>query len=135
MHDHCGTCTRCIDACPTDAIFAPYQLDASKCISYLTIELKSAIPSEFSGKMENWIFGCDICQDVCPWNHKFAVTTKEEKFSPPPEFSGFKRQDWLDLTREIFDELFHDSAVKRTGFEGFQRNIRFCTDGGQVIKT
>jgi epoxyqueuosine reductase len=127
MPDYCGTCTRCIDACPTEAITGPYQLDASKCISYLTIELKSAIPSEFSGKMENWIFGCDICQDVCPWNKKFSTPLQEPSFFPHPDLALFRKEDWLELTQEIFDEVFRTSALKRTGFEGLKRNIRFTT--------
>lgn len=126
IHDHCGTCTRCIDACPTDAITGPYQLDASKCISYLTIELKEAIPAEFSGKMDDWIFGCDVCQDVCPWNGKFSVATDEPRFQPHPALETFSKNDWIDLTKEVFDEVFASSAVKRTGFEGLKRNIRFC---------
>ncbi len=125
MADHCGTCTRCIDACPTEAITGPYKLDASKCISYLTIELKSEIPSEFTGKMDNWIFGCDICQDVCPWNKKFAIAHLEPQFNPHPDLVDLKRADWVELTNEIFDKLFKNSAVKRTGFEGLKRNIGF----------
>ncbi len=125
ISDHCGTCTRCIDACPTEAITAPYQLDASKCISYLTIELASAIPADFKGKMDNWIFGCDVCQDVCPWNKKFSIATSEPAFSANPELGSFSRKDWLDLTEEVFDQVFSKSAVKRTGFKGLRRNIAF----------
>lgn len=127
--DHCGTCTRCIDACPTDAIFAPYQLDASRCISYLTIELKSSIPSEFAGKMDDWIFGCDVCQDVCPWNKKFSLTHQEPEFLPHPDLQNMSVHDWKELTKDVFDDLFSKSAVKRTGFEGLKRNIQFAKEG------
>jgi epoxyqueuosine reductase len=129
MTDHCGTCTRCIDACPTDAIFAPYQLDASRCISYLTIELKSSIPSEFAGKMDDWIFGCDVCQDVCPWNKKFSVVHQEPYFLPHPDLERMSVHDWKELTKDVFDDVFSSSAVKRTGYEGLKRNIRFATEG------
>jgi epoxyqueuosine reductase len=125
MPDHCGTCTRCIDACPTDAITAPYQLDASKCISYLTIELKEAIPAEFKNQMENWAFGCDICQEVCPWNHKFSLAHQETAFQPKDELLAFSRQDWLEITEEVFGKIFEKSALKRTGFQGLKRNIQF----------
>ncbi|HRH33470.1 MAG TPA: tRNA epoxyqueuosine(34) reductase QueG [Catalimonadaceae bacterium] len=126
--DHCGTCTRCIDACPTEAILAPYQLDASRCISYLTIELREAIPTDFQGKMENWIFGCDVCQDVCPWNQKFSIVNTEPRFQPSEELLGFKRKDWLDITEEIFNRVFSRSAIKRTKLEGLKRNIAFAQD-------
>jgi epoxyqueuosine reductase len=125
MTDHCGTCTRCIDACPTDAITEPYRLDASKCISYLTIELREAIPEEFKGKMENWIFGCDICQEVCPWNQKFSLAHHENAFQPKPELLEFSAKDWLELTEEVFGKVFSKSAIKRTGFQGLKRNIEF----------
>ncbi len=119
--DYCGTCTRCIDACPTDAITA-YNLDASKCISYLTIELKDEIPDEFQGKMENWIFGCDICQDVCPWN-RFSKPHHEQEFHPKDQLKEMKNENWQELTKEVFQEIFRGSAVKRTKFEGLKRNI------------
>jgi epoxyqueuosine reductase len=122
MKDYCGTCTRCIDACPTDAIAQPYVVDGSKCISYLTIELKNNIPSEFKGKMENWVFGCDICQDVCPWN-RFSKPHQEPEFVPGEAFKNFR--EWQELTAEIFDEVFKKSAVKRAKFEGLQKNIKF----------
>ncbi len=122
--DHCGTCTRCIDACPTEAIIAPYLLDASKCISYLTIELKDEIPAEFKGKMDNWMFGCDICQDVCPWN-KFSILHQQQAFNPPPELLAFRKKDWEEITEDVFQKLFKGSAVKRTKFEGLRRNITF----------
>ncbi|SEJ30154.1 epoxyqueuosine reductase [Cyclobacterium xiamenense] len=119
--DYCGTCTRCIDACPTDAILQPNLLDASKCISYLTIELKEEIPSEFKGKMENWAFGCDICQDVCPWN-RFSKPHQEPEFLPHPEL---KSLDWEEMTKETFDRVFKKSALKRSKWEGLQRTIKF----------
>lgn len=122
--DHCGTCTRCIDACPTKAIIAPYLLDAKKCISYLTIELKEEIPTEFKGKMDNWMFGCDVCQDVCPWN-KFSVLHNENAFNPPQELMALKAKDWQEITEDVFKKVFKDSAVKRTKFNGLKRNIEF----------
>ena len=125
MKDYCGTCTRCIDACPTEAISPQgYLVDGSKCISYLTIELRDAIPEEFAGKMENWIFGCDICQDVCPWN-RFASPHQEEAFTPHPDLLDMPRREWEELTEETFREVFRKSAVKRTKFKGLQRNIAF----------
>ena len=123
--DHCGTCTACIDACPTDAIVAPYVLDASKCISYFTIELKDAqLPSEYKGKFNNWMFGCDICQDVCPWN-RFSKQHEEEEFYPHPELLDTDKKAWDNLTEEKFQELFSGSAVKRTKYSGLVRNIKF----------
>jgi epoxyqueuosine reductase len=122
--DHCGSCTRCIDACPTDAIVGPYIVDGSRCISYLTIELKNEIPAEFKGKMDNWMFGCDICQDVCPWN-KFSVLHNEPSFIPHTELLGMKKIDWEDITHETFQKVFKNSAVKRTKFDGLKRNIEF----------
>ena len=125
IKDYCGTCTKCIDACPTDAIVKPYVVDGSKCISYLTIELKDQIlPSEFKGKMNNWAFGCDICQDVCPWN-RFSKPHNEPQFNPSENLLKMNKADWEDLTQEVFQELFRKSAVKRTKFEGLKRNIRF----------
>jgi len=122
--DHCGTCTNCIDACPTEAIVAPYVVDGSRCISYLTIELKNEIPQEFKGKMDNWMFGCDICQDVCPWN-KFSVLHQEPSFSPHPDLLDLKSQDWEEITEDVFKKVFKNSAVKRTKFSGLKRNISF----------
>lgn len=122
IKDYCGTCTRCIDACPTDAI-TPYSLDASKCISYLTIELKEQIPEEFTGKMEKWIFGCDICQDVCPWN-RFSKPHRETSFTPHEQLGEMTRENWQELTKEVFQEIFRKSAVKRTKWEGLVRNIK-----------
>ena len=122
--DHCGTCTRCIDACPTDAIVAPYVVDGSRCISYLTIELKNEIPQEFAGKMDNWMFGCDVCQDVCPWN-KFSVLHSEPAFTSHTDLLGINKDDWQDLTEDVFQKVFKNSAVKRTKFSGLKRNISF----------
>ncbi|MDG2492713.1 MAG: tRNA epoxyqueuosine(34) reductase QueG [Flavobacteriaceae bacterium] len=122
--DHCGNCTACIDACPTDAITNPYQVDGSKCISYFTIELKEALPTEFKGKMDDWMFGCDVCQDVCPWN-KFSKPHQEPLFNPHPELLNMTSKDWEELTEDTFKEVFKDSAVKRTKFKGLTRNINF----------
>ena len=122
--DFCGTCTKCIDACPTDAIVAPYLVDGSKCISYFTIELKGNIPSEEKGKFENWAFGCDICQDVCPWN-RFSKPHQENAFLPSENLMKMKKKEWEEITEEVFQQLFKKSAVKRTKFEGLKRNIRF----------
>jgi len=122
--DHCGSCTACIDACPTQAIVEPYVVDGSKCISYLTIELKNEIPSEFSGKMDDWMFGCDVCQDVCPWN-RFSKSHNEPLFNPHPELLSKDKKEWEEITKEVFQEIFKKSAVKRTKFEGLKRNIKF----------
>jgi len=124
MTDHCGSCTRCIDACPTDAILSPAIIDANKCISYLTIELREEIPSKFDDKMENWMFGCDICQDVCPWN-RFSVPHAEPKFVPNENLLQMKKEDWMDITEDVFKQIFKNSAVKRTKFKGLLRNIDF----------
>jgi epoxyqueuosine reductase len=122
--DHCGTCTACIDACPTEAIVAPYVVDGSKCISYFTIELKEALPLEMKSKMDDWIFGCDVCQDVCPWN-RFSKAHSEPLFNPNPELLSFSKKDWQDITAETFTEVFKNSAVKRTKLQGLERNIKF----------
>ncbi|WP_316810193.1 tRNA epoxyqueuosine(34) reductase QueG [Pedobacter heparinus] len=122
--DHCGTCTKCIDACPTEAILSPFIIDAKKCISYLTIELKEEIDQEFKGKMDNWMFGCDICQDVCPWN-RFASPHAEPLFKPNVQLLQMKREDWQDITEEVFKSIFKNSAVKRTRYKGLTRNIDF----------
>lgn len=120
--DHCGTCTKCIDACPTEAIIAPYVLDASKCISYLTIELKNEIPSELKGKSDNWIFGCDVCQDVCPWN-RFSIHHNEKAFEPNSEWFGYSKKDWQEISEESFKVIFKNSPIKRAKFEGLKRNL------------
>jgi len=125
--DHCGTCTRCIDACPTEAIVAPYIVDGSRCISYLTIELKKEIPEEFNNKMDNWMFGCDVCQDVCPWN-KFSVLHTEPAFTPHADLLNLNKRDWDEITEDIFQKVFKNSAVKRTKFSGLKRNISFLRD-------
>ena len=122
--NHCGSCTACIDACPTQAIESPYIVNGSKCISYLTIELKDAIPDEFSGKLDDWMYGCDVCQDVCPWN-RFAKPNSEPLFKPKPTLIDYDKQQWNDLTNELFNEIFKKSAVKRTKFSGLTRNIAF----------
>ncbi|MBR9999485.1 MAG: tRNA epoxyqueuosine(34) reductase QueG [Cyclobacteriaceae bacterium] len=119
--DYCGTCTRCMDACPTNAL-SPYHMDATKCISYLTIELKDHIPEEFEGKMKDWIFGCDICQDVCPWN-RFARPHSQPDFLPREELFDFDKNSWKELTEDTFFGLFGKSAIKRTGYDGLKRNI------------
>jgi epoxyqueuosine reductase len=122
--DYCGSCTRCVDACPTEAIVAPYIVDGSRCISYLTIELKNEIPLEFKGKMDNWMFGCDICQDVCPWN-KFSVLHNEPAFTPANELLGMSKTDWQEITEDVFQKVFRNSPVKRTKFAGLKRNLEF----------
>jgi epoxyqueuosine reductase len=124
--DYCGTCTACMDACPTDAIAEPFVVDGSRCISYFTIELKDNIPSTYKDKFENWIFGCDICQDVCPWN-RFAAPHNERRFEPDPAFSTMTRSDWEDLSEEIFNKVFARSPLTRAGFEGIKRNVNFLT--------
>ncbi|MBR9853756.1 MAG: tRNA epoxyqueuosine(34) reductase QueG [Algicola sp.] len=122
--DHCGTCTACMDACPTEAIIKPYVVDGSKCISYLTIELKNEIPNEFQDKMDEWMFGCDVCQDVCPWN-RFSKSHNEPLFNPNPELLSFTKKDWEEITEDVFKKVFKKSAVKRTKLSGLERNIRF----------
>lgn len=122
--DHCGTCTRCLDACPTDAIIAPQVVDGTKCISYLTIELKEEIPTEYKGKMANWMFGCDICQDVCPWN-RFSKVHNEPAFKPENGLLDLNEKDLTEITDEVFKKVFKGSAVKRTKFNGLKRNIDF----------
>ncbi len=126
--DHCGTCTRCLDACPTQAIVAPAVVDGSRCISYLTIELKNEIPQEFKGKTDNWMFGCDICQDVCPWN-RFSILHQEPAFQPPSELLEMTKRDWEEITEDTFKKVFKNSAVKRTKFAGLTRNISFLKNG------
>tara|TARA_B100001175_G_scaffold317889_1_gene337276 strand:- start:7543 stop:8463 length:921 start_codon:yes stop_codon:yes gene_type:complete len=121
--DHCGTCTACIDACPTEAL-TPYDIDASKCISYLTIELKEQIPIEFQNKMDDWVFGCDVCQDVCPWN-RFSKSHNEPLFDPKPGLLDLSKKDWEELTEATFETIFKNSSVKRTRYEGLKRNLSF----------
>ena len=124
--DHCGSCTACIDACPTDALLAPYQIDGSKCISYVTIELKNEIPTDFQGKMDNWAFGCDVCQTVCPWN-RFATPHSEPALNPPSELLSLSKNEWEEMTQEVFSVIFKNSAIKRTKYEGLKRNIKFIS--------
>lgn len=126
IKDYCGTCTACMDVCPTNAIPQPYVVDGSKCISYFTIELKEEIPAEVKGKFENWIFGCDICQDVCPWN-RFSKPHHEEKFLPHPDLETMTHTEWQEITEDVFEKLFKKSAVKRTKLEGLKRNIQFVS--------
>jgi len=126
IKDYCGTCTACQDACPTDAIPEPYVVDGSRCISYLTIELKDEIPAEFQSQMNNWAFGCDICQEVCPWN-RFSKPHSEPAFQPQG-WENFTKQEWEEMTLEVFKKVFKKSAVKRTKFDGLVRNIRFVND-------
>ena len=122
--DHCGECTACIDSCPTQAIVEPYVVNGSKCISYFTIELKENIPNEFKEKFEDWVFGCDICQDVCPWN-KFSKPHKEPLFQSTSELMKMSRDEWNEITEETFNKIFKNSAVKRTGYKGLMRNLNF----------
>jgi len=126
IKDYCGTCTKCIDACPTEAIVAPQIVDGSKCISYYTIELKDAIPADVKGKFDNWMFGCDVCQDVCPWN-RFSKPHHEPQFNPTNGLLEMTKKEWLELTEETFKKIFKDSAVKRTKYNGLTRNIKFIT--------
>lgn len=127
VKDYCGTCTKCIDECPTEAILPDKVIDGSKCISYFTIELKDAlIPDAMKGKFDNWMFGCDVCQDVCPWN-RFSKPNNENNFSPLPEILNFTLNDWQDLTEESFKLIFKDSPLKRTKYTGIKRNLKFIT--------
>jgi len=122
--DHCGSCTACIDACPTEAIVEPYVVDGSKCISYFTIELKNEIPTSVKEKFDDWIFGCDVCQDVCPWN-RFSKAHREPLFNPHPELLAMTKKDWEEITEDVFKKIFKKSAVKRTKYSGLERNIKF----------
>ncbi len=127
IKDYCGSCTRCIDACPTDAIVDPYVVDGSKCISYFTIELKENIPNEFKGKFDDWTFGCDICQDVCPWN-RFSKPHSEPLFNNTTGLLDMSKRDWEEITQEVFSKVFSGSAVKRTKFQGLKRNMDFLRE-------
>ncbi|MGN6801451.1 MAG: tRNA epoxyqueuosine(34) reductase QueG [Ginsengibacter sp.] len=125
VKDFCGTCTKCIQSCPTEAILPGKVIDGSKCISYFTIELKDALlPEKMKGKFENNLFGCDICQDVCPWN-RFSKPTNETEFSPLPQILNFSQKDWEELTEESFKVIFKNSPIKRTKFKGIKRNLQF----------
>jgi len=123
IKDYCGNCTKCIDACPTKAL-SPYKLDARKCISYLTIEKKGEIPEKFKDQLNGWVFGCDICQDVCPWNSK-AKPQSEKEFNPKSEILTYLKSDWEKLNKDDFKRIFSDSPLDRTNFEGIKRNINF----------
>lgn len=125
--DHCGACTACIDACPTQAIVQPHIVDGSKCISYFTIELKDELPTDMKGKFDDWMFGCDVCQDVCPWN-RFSTPHNEPLFNPHPDLLTMTKKDWEEITKDVFTKLFKKSAVKRTTFSGLKRNINFLKD-------
>ena len=125
--DHCGSCTACIDACPTQAIVQPYVVDGSKCISYATIELKNEMPNYFKDSMDDWMFGCDVCQDVCPWN-RFSKSHREPLFDPNPQLLSISKKEWEEITKEVFQEIFKKSPIKRTKFEGLKRNINFLKD-------
>ncbi len=127
VSDHCGTCTACIDACPTQAIVEPYVVDGSKCISYFTIELKNELPASYKGRFDNWMFGCDVCQDVCPWN-RFSKPHNEPLFNPHPDLLSMTKREWEDITEDVFKKIFKKSAVKRTKFSGLKRNIQFLKD-------
>ncbi len=127
IKDHCGTCTKCIDACPTEAILPDKVVDGSKCISYFTIELKEAlIPGSMKGKFDNWMFGCDVCQDVCPWN-RFAKPTHELNFTPLPQVLHFTKNDWEELTEESFKAIFRNSPLRRSKYQGIKRNLKFIS--------
>lgn len=128
--DYCGTCTACIDACPTEAILDGGVVDASRCISYFTIELKNEIPDVMKDKFDNWIFGCDICQDVCPWN-RFSKPHQESRFSPSTEMQNLTASDWIEMTEETFNKIFKDSPLQRPGFERMKRNIKAATSRGE----
>lgn len=132
MKDYCGTCTACMDACPTDAIVEPYVVNGSQCISYFTIELKNEIPAEQKGKWNDWIFGCDICQEVCPWN-RFSQPHEEKRFEPHPDFETMTSKDWQEITDEVFQKLFRKSAVKRTKLSGLKRNIQFIENKNPAL--
>ena len=130
--DYCGTCTKCIDHCPTNAILPDKVVDGSKCIAYFTIELKDAlIPDAMKGKFDNWMFGCDVCQDVCPWN-RFAQPTNEQAFTPLPAVLNFTSNDWEEMTEESFRMIFKNSAIKRSKFAGIKRNLHFIKPATDV---
>ncbi len=128
MKDYCGRCRRCIEACPTEAISPEgYIMDGSKCISYLTIELREAIPPQYQDKMAGWAFGCDICQDVCPWN-RFSKRHNEPQFEPHPDLLTMTKNEWQDISEDVFQKIFKKSPVKRTKFDGLKRNIDFLRE-------
>ena len=126
IKDHCGSCTACLDSCPTDALYEPYKIDASKCISYFTIELKDKFPDNLNEDFKNWIFGCDICQDVCPWN-SFSKSNNDPLLKPREELINFTKKDWIELTDEVFKVVFRESPIKRTKYQGLKRNIQYAS--------
>lgn len=126
MRDYCGTCNRCMEACPTGAIVEPYVVDGSRCISYFTIELKDALPEDMKGRFDDWVFGCDVCQDVCPWN-RFSKPHTEPAFSLSEELKTMNRKEWEEMTEDVFRRVFRNSAVKRTGYRGLMRNLVFLS--------
>ncbi len=126
IKDHCGSCTACLDSCPTDALYEPYKIDASKCISYFTIELKDKFPDNLNEDFKNWIFGCDICQDVCPWN-SFSKSNNDPLLKPREELINFTKRDWIELTDEVFKVVFKESPIKRTKYQGLKRNIQYAS--------
>ena len=125
IKDHCGSCTACLDSCPTDALYEPYKIDASKCISYFTIELKDKFPHNLNEDFKDWIFGCDICQDVCPWN-SFSKSNNDPLLKPREELINFTKKDWIELTDEVFKVVFKKSPIKRTKYQGLKRNIQYA---------
>lgn len=126
MKDYCGTCTRCIDACPTSAIVAPQVVDGSKCISYFTIELKDNIPTDYKSKFDNWMFGCDVCQDVCPWN-RFSKPHHDNTLIANDSLLEMNQKDWEEITADVFEKVFKDSPLQRTGYDGIKRNLNFIS--------
>jgi epoxyqueuosine reductase len=130
IKDFCGTCTRCMDACPTEAIVAPHVVDGSKCISYFTIELRDALPTAYQSKMDDWVFGCDVCQDVCPWN-RFSSPSSEKEFKTNDQQINRSADEWLEITEEVFENIYKNSPLKRTGFSGMKRNINFIAPPGE----
>lgn len=132
--NHCGTCTACIDACPTNAILENKVVNGSKCISYATIELKDAIPDSFKNHIEDWMFGCDICQDVCPWN-RFSIQHNEPRFTPNEKLLKMDRNEWMDISSELFHEIFKKSPIKRTKYEGLKRNLNFLLNEQKLEKS
>ena len=128
VDNRCGTCTRCIEACPTQAIVAPHVVDGSRCIAYFTIEFKKELPQAMQGKFNNWAFGCDTCQDVCPWN-RFAIPHQEPAFEPQSDWLHLNEPDWIAMTEDVFEKLFSKSALKRAKYAGLQRNIAFLQQG------
>ena len=125
MANHCGQCTRCLDACPTGALYQPFHIDARKCLSYLTIEHKGSLEGNNPAQFQRWIYGCDACQDACPYNKKFSIANTEPLYQPSERLRSMRDTDWENLDKQAFDELFKDSAVKRAGYEGLRRNITF----------